>query len=57
MVVSIGDKIRCKDGVEGKVVDFHKYDRDYHIVIRTDNNDEERELKLSEYSKTWTQLL
>jgi hypothetical protein len=56
MIICIDDKIRCKDGVEGKVVDFHKYRKDYHIVIKTDKG-EERELNLSEYCKSWVQLL
>ena len=54
--ICIGDRIRCRDGVEGTVTDLHKYRKDYHIVIKTDKG-EERELNLSEYCKSWVQLL
>lgn len=53
--ICLGDRIRCKDGVEGTVIDLHKYDRERHIVIRTAEG-EERDLKLSDYCKSWIHL-
>ena len=53
--ICLGDRIRCKDGAEGTVVDFHKYGNERHIVIKTDKGDE-RDLKLSDYCKGWMHL-
>lgn len=53
--ICIGDRIRCKDRVEGTVTDFHKYVDERHIVIKTDKG-EERDLKLSDYCKNWIHL-
>jgi hypothetical protein len=55
MAIRIADKIRCKDGVTGEVTEFHEYGKDYHIVIKTENN-ESRELNLSERYKEWMPL-
>jgi hypothetical protein len=52
MVIRIGDRVKCKDGVIGKVTNFHKDGKDYHIVIKTEDNST-RDLKLSEYLIIW----
>lgn len=56
MTIRIGDRARCKDGVEGNVSGWHKYGRELHVVIKTDAG-EERELNLSDYCKSGIQLL
>jgi hypothetical protein len=53
--ICIGDKIRCKDGIEGTVIDFHQYGKEHHIVIKTKSG-EERDLKLSDYFRYWIHL-
>jgi hypothetical protein len=53
--ICIGERIRCKDGVEGTVTDLHKYRNERHVVIKTDNG-EERDLKVSDYCKNWIHL-
>jgi hypothetical protein len=53
--ICIGDRIRCKDGVEGTVTDLHKYRNERHVVIKTDNG-EERDLKVPDYCKNWFHL-
>lgn len=52
MVIHIGDVIHCNDGTKGKVTGWHKYGKEYHIVIKTDNG-KERELNAKDYCKTW----
>ncbi len=54
-VICIGDRIRCKDGTEDKVVDLHKYGNEQHVLIKTDSG-EERDLRLSDYCKNWLNL-
>lgn len=53
--ICIGDKIRCKDGIEGTVIDLHQYGKEHHIVIKTKSG-EERDLKLSDYFTYWIHL-
>jgi hypothetical protein len=55
MAIRVGDNVRCKDGVIGEVTEFHKYGKDYHIVIKTENK-ESRELNLSQIYKEWMPL-
>ena len=54
-VICIGDRIRCKDGTEDKVVDLDKYGNEQHVLIKTDSG-EERDLRLSDYCKNWLNL-
>jgi hypothetical protein len=49
--ICIGDRIRCKDGVEGTVTDLHKYRNERHVVIKTDNG-EEWDLKVQTIART-----
>ena len=43
--ICVGDKIRCKDGIEVTVIDLHKYGKEHHVVVKS-NNGGERDLKL-----------
>ena len=53
--ICVGDKIRCKDGIEVTVIDLHKYGKEHHVVVKS-NNGEERDLKLSDYCRNWIHL-